>query len=77
MLARCAGSGDRMALISPLTAILDRQAGDVRWAASQLERVRDRQGDRGSATLGHISLESAHALSTDARVTCSGTGLAE
>jgi excinuclease ABC subunit C len=40
--ARGAGGGDRMALVGPLTAILDRQPGAVRWATSQLERVRDR-----------------------------------
>lgn len=41
-LARARGVGDRMALIGPLTAILDRQPGAVRWATSQLERLRDR-----------------------------------
>jgi excinuclease ABC subunit C len=40
--ARGVGVGDRMALIGPLTAILDRQPGAVRWATSQLERLRDR-----------------------------------
>lgn len=40
--ARGAGAGDPMALIGPLTAILDRQPDAVRWATSQLERLRDR-----------------------------------
>jgi excinuclease ABC subunit C len=40
--ARGVGVGDRMALTGRLTAILDRQPGAVRWATSQLERVRDR-----------------------------------
>ena len=39
---RAAADGDRMALIGSLTTIRDRQPAALSWAASQLERLRDR-----------------------------------